>query len=548
MEPSKRLQTVPLFSALTEESLARVTAITRERSYPRGTFIHRQDELGHALFVIQEGEAVLHQTDLRGTQRPIGYLSEGSVTGETALLLADPYGSFAQATTDVNLLTIEKEDWDQLLQDHAGIETELTLSSSVRERLKARSYQWPSEDEPPILLRKRHWIVFAATLPLPLITALALGFAVWLLTSLGVSLTPLLQVLLVGTIPLLMIVWFYADWQNDYFLLTAKRLLHREKVILLYETWEEVPLSRIQNTEIHSELGGHVLGFGTLRVQTAGRGTLILDHIPDPFGFQQALYLHNVYLRSRALQDERDQIREQYQQQKDQAEGAPLIPPFSPTPIQQRVVKRGWLARLFSTHTHLPGEQTMMVIWHKHWAFLLRKTILPLVAVVVIIVMITISVLHRNDWYSPSLLLTSLVLWIVAVFWLWWEFEDWRNDIYMVTNRLIIDVEKKPLFFDEKRKQAPLDAIQNVSLRQRGLIAYLLNYGDVLIQTAGTSGDFAFNGVASPTEVQREVFRRIEAYEDERHRRQRAQKTAEFVAWFQAHNEFDHTQHSQAAE
>ncbi len=541
MEPSDWLQNVLLFSALTQESLDRVAAIAQVRSTARGAFLHRQDELGHALWVLLDGEVVLHQTDVRGFQRPIGYLFSGDWTGEASLLFGDPYGAFAQATTDVKALYVDKDAWDVLLRDYPHIQKELVLSPVLRERLKARSYPWPAQDEPPVLLRKRHWIVFAQVLPLPLFAALVLSLGVWLLTSLGVTLSLFLQVLLIGTIPALMIAWFYADWQNDYFLLTTKRLLHREKIILLYETWNEVPLTKIQNTEIRSEFGGRVLGFGTLRVQTAGRGTIVMDHVPDPYGFQQAMYLHHVYLRSRALQEERSQVREQYMRHKGLGDTIPPEMAVPSQPSRQRtVVNPGLLARLFPIQPSEPPDPSLMVVWRKHWAFLLRRILLPSLSVLAILGMITISLLHRGDWYSPSLLLTSLVLWIVAVTWLWWEYEDWRNDIYIVTDRLIIDVEKKPLLFDEQRKQASLDVIQNVSLRQQGLLANLLNYGDVLIQTAGAAGDFTFDNVASPAEVQREVFRRIDAYDEARRRRDKEQKAAELSAWFQIHDEVDH--------
>jgi hypothetical protein len=105
-----------------------------------------------------------------------------------------------------------------------------------------------------------------------------------------------------------------------------------------------------------------------------------------------------------------------------------------------------------------------------------------------------------------------------------------------VTDRLIIDVEKKPLFFADERKQATLDMIQNVSLRIPGPLAAVLNYGDVLIETAGPTGVFTFDGVGRPEQVQREIFRRVEAYNEAEQREQSQQRTAELSQWFQTYS------------
>ena len=125
---------------------------------------------------------------------------------------------------------------------------------------------------------------------------------------------------------------------------------------------------------------------------------------------------------------------------------------------------------------------------------------------------------------------------VAAIIWLWWEVEDWGNDLYILTDRSVIDIEKKPLFFAEERRQAPLDMIQSVSLHIPGPLATILNYGDVLIQTAGPAGELTFHGVSQPARVQREIFRQLEAYNEAERRREREQRKAELSTWFQVYD------------
>jgi hypothetical protein len=86
--------------------------------------------------------------------------------------------------------------------------------------------------------------------------------------------------------------------------------------------------------------------------------------------------------------------------------------------------------------------------------------------------------------------------------------------------------------------------IQNVSLRIPGPLAAILNYGDVLIETAGPTGMFTFDGVGRPEQVQREIFRRVEAYNEAQQREQSQQRTAQLSQWFQAYNDLSQNNRS----
>ena len=59
--------------------------------------------------------------------------------------------------------------------------------------------------------------------------------------------------------------------------------------------------------------------------------------------------------------------------------------------------------------------------------------------------------------------------------------------------------------------------IQNVSFEMPTFWAAVFDYGDVLVQTAG-SGEFTFVQVPGPREVQAEIFRRMEAYRERQRR------------------------------
>ncbi len=543
MDKVTRLKNVRLFSSLTPDNLARVAELAARSSHRRGSYLCRQDEYGDTLYIIDSGEAIRRQTDLRGVQRPVGYMREGESIGEDALLLGDAYGSCVQATSDIKVLFIRKHDFDRLLSEHPQIEQQLTIPPLIRERLLAPSLPWQDEDEPTLLLRRKHWFAFARTLPAPVLILLVLGTFAWLLRRVGILTTIPSTLLFVSVIPAMLLLWLVLDWRNDYYLVTSKRVLHEERVLLLYQTWDEVPLSKIQSINITRGFTGSMLGFGTLQIQTASaRGTLALPYVPDPEGMQEVIFKKVGQLRWRMQQGQRDEIRQELLRQSgaEEAEEEHAIPAM--VPEEQARTKLGPLARFVSRRPllRMRYNHANQIIWRKHWLFLLKRIYLALpFAILVSVAFITVSLYGGLARYRLPLLPAALVLWIAGIFWLWWQVEDWRNDVYIVTDRLIIDIEKRPLFFAEDRKQATLDVIQNVSLSKRGILTSLLNYGDVLIQIAGASGTFTFEGVPQPEAVQREIFRRVEDYNESQRRQQGERRKAELSTWFEVYQEIN---------
>ncbi|MGB9880685.1 MAG: cyclic nucleotide-binding domain-containing protein [Anaerolineae bacterium] len=545
MDAQLRLKTVPLFSALPSDNLDLVAKLATKRYYPRGEFLCRQGEFGDTLYIIDSGEAILRQADLQGLERPMRYLREGESIGVDALLLGDAYDFSVQATAPLEAWCIRKQDFEHLLEEYPHLQKQLSLPPLIKERLRTRLMPGQDADEPWLLLRRRHWLVLVRKLLLPLLILLVL--AIEAAHSNGLTLPSFLTLSATG-IAVGTLLWFYIDWRNDFYLVTTQRILHREQVIFRFETRDEAPLAKIQNINTRYGFLGKLFNFGTMEIQTAGAkgATITLDYLPDPEGMKRVIFQQVSHLKSRQKREEYEEIRQELERKtrKDTAEEPQPIPSL---PSEESPRKRRGLLRIGPTRPlfGLRYEQADRITWRKHWIFLLKRVYIALPAFVAITASIVIiSLSNALGQYRLSVLLAALVFWIASVFWLWWEWEDWRNDEYIVTQTSIIDIVKKPLFFDEVRKEASLDMIQNISLKKPGPVAALLDYGDVVIQTAGPGGTFTFAGVHHPAEVQRTIFRRIEAYEEGRKRREREQRKAELSTWFEIYHEME--QHKKA--
>ena len=65
-----------------------------------------------------------------------------------------------------------------------------------------------------------------------------------------------------------------------------------------------------------------------------------------------------------------------------------------------------------------------------------------------------------------------------------WHVVDWTNDYLVVTNQRVVHVERYGLW-REVRNEVPIDAVQNVVLSHKGVLAALLKLSDIIVETIG---------------------------------------------------------------
>jgi len=93
------------------------------------------------------------------------------------------------------------------------------------------------------------------------------------------------------------------------------------------------------------------------------------------------------------------------------------------------------------------------------------------------------------------------VLWYLASFgFLFTQFLHWFFNIFIVTNKRIIDIDFINLLYKEL-SEAPIARIQDMSYQTKGILGTMFNYGNVLIQTAGEVPNFIFESVPKPSAV-----------------------------------------------
>jgi hypothetical protein len=144
------------------------------------------------------------------------------------------------------------------------------------------------------------------------------------------------------------------------------------------------------------------------------------------------------------------------------------------------------------------GEEVVQVI-RRHPASLWGR--LALIALVVLIALI-VWLNFSGDGTLGTLLDIAFALVIVGGlligFMVWYRY---RNDLWVITSQRLIDVTRSTPF-NQQITTASLTNVQDISIRRKGIFNTMLNFGDVICQTASAgSKTFALIGVAKPEQV-----------------------------------------------
>ena len=177
----------------------------------------------------------------------------------------------------------------------------------------------------------------------------------------------------------------------------------------------------------------------------------------------------------------------------------------------------------------LSGES----LWRKHWLNLFQRTGPPLLSLIGLIVggvlVFGRGSLGQDDATMQGLLWGWFVLLFAALGWFLWNYVDYRNDVYVVTDDRIIDIEMKPLGLSAKRREGGLERVQNVTYTQNGLIANIFNYGDVIISTAASDEGYTFLMVPNPKLVQATVFQKLDAFRARQEQKRTSDRQRELI-------------------
>ena len=561
-EVVKQLRQVSLFSKLKTRALKRIAGLFEQVEVDQADYITRQGEIGDRFHLIAEGRATVWRVDASGTEQAVKELGAGGYFGVTSLFMDEERDATVRATKDSTILSLQRSVFTDYLEDYPATRNELMIPAELERRLDAPRFKWMTPDETTIFFATRtRWTLLSRQLA-PAILFLAIMVIATVVPAQFYlpTIMALLAVLIGGGWALLR----WQDWRNDYYVVTNKRIAHHEsRLPTLQVTVDQAPLHQIQNVNmLKSGPIATLLNFGTLEIQTAGqKGSITFNQLDEPAGCQQLIFDLLDKQRSLSRVSERVAIRDAITQrvlppEETLPEADPEIAETSSNlqtfgeavwdmgedepPRTERSQTPDTLAsigeQINAFLPHFRQEKGGIVTWHKHPFVLLKTVSIPSIVLVVAFLVGILGATARWESFD-SLVLALFVIWCLDLFWLLWRYEDWRNDIFQMTDSHIIDIDRLPLGLRESRRQAALEQIQNINIDIPNIWARIFNYGNVVIETAGATGDLIFEWVMRPRAIQAEIFARLEALRANQRAEEAEQRRAEMAEWFAVYHQ-----------
>jgi len=325
--------------------------------------------------------------------------------------------------------------------------------------------------------------------------------------------------------------WNWLDWTNDYFVLTSRRAVWLEKIIGLYDSRRETPLSMVVSVDLATDVLGRWLGFGDVSIRTY-TGQLVFRGVSQPATMAALVEESWRRVQEKNEREDRAEISAVLRQalSPDEAGAAPAEAANSARPAgaARAVGLDRWTFQV-------RFEEKGVITYRKHWAVLVNTLAAPSILILLFVGLLGAQIGGMISGPPPeTALVASVVLLVPLAGWWVYRFVDWANDIYQVTPDQIRDIYKKPLG-REVRKVAPLENILGTEVDRKGINGLVLNYGDVITNIGTTR--FVFQGVFDPNGVQRDIVRALEALLARKRETQKQQRQGEMVEWLTSYHE-----------
>ncbi|HSF82449.1 MAG TPA: cyclic nucleotide-binding domain-containing protein [Anaerolineales bacterium] len=141
-------------------------------------------------------------------------------------------------------------------------------------------------------------------------------------------------------------------------------------------------------------------------------------------------------------------------------------------------------------------DEVIYLITRKHEFFLIISLILPIVVGLGSIPVLLFGLAAETSLFATGVRLVGIIGLVISVLFLVWNWLDWGNDFYIVTNQRVVWLERVVIFY-YSRQEAPLTQVLAVNV-SRSWLGRIIGYGNVEVRTF--TGGILMRNMSNPTQ------------------------------------------------
>ncbi|MBI1855907.1 MAG: cyclic nucleotide-binding domain-containing protein, partial [Chloroflexi bacterium] len=280
------LRRIHLFHDLKDEELTPVAENLTEEAYEEGSAIFEEGGAAERFYIIYQGRVSITQTSRKGKVE-LAFLVGGDYFGEEALYEKRKRSATVRASETTLLFSLSRDQFNELLKSFPKLKAAFEVSIASRRLARQQRFKWLWPDEVIYFVARKHLVLLLRALSAPafsLVVPIALMVAFFLLRSLvAISLAGVSFLVILGWA-----VWNWIDWGNDYYIVTNQRAVWLEKVVGLYDSRQEAPLSTVLSVGVETDATGRFFDYGHVIVRTFV-GKLPFNHVSHPYQAAQMI-------------------------------------------------------------------------------------------------------------------------------------------------------------------------------------------------------------------------------------------------------------------
>src|SRR6266516_3000190 len=344
------------------------------------------------------------------------------------------------------------------------------FSLNVLQFRRGRDKHWHFSGQQPdevvrLVVRKHWWFLVRPALPM-LGCIIFLLFVLWASVALPgqaglwyfLDVVAFIAIIVAG-------IWFaYKDliaWWFETYVITNKRIINNKG--LFEPTRQQTPIEKVQQVSIDVDtLLGFFLDYGTVRVYLAG-GYFFVKDVPNPKRVRDAIQGITDEVKAKKPKEEE---KLPTPKSSDLAEVIDSLAKNKPVPTLPNVDENLPIRR---NESRFLGPRSTFGGIQQYWWVLMCFLILGL--------LVTLGLIYIN----------------------------YADDVYILTNRRIIDINRRFIFFFETRMETEYKNVRDTKVKVPNIVERFLDIGHVAVETPGNSPDIILSDVDHPFILQDEI-------------------------------------------
>lgn len=521
-----------------------------------------------SLYVVVQGRLVIREATDKYVDKRKQIVAVGETANDVSFMTGRQNYETYEALQNLRMWVVKREFWLAYLAAHP----ELTLQPEpeIRKILDDQAqHKWLQEGEVMITFQRKHrWtIVESSLLYWGLIVVLIVGnIASRQIDVGGQSIYDLVASFRPSNIPvawvawitmmvfaLLMSAWRVYDWADDFYAVTDRRVVHRERNLFGSTSFNEAPIEKIQNVTVNRRtVAAAVLNMGEVEMDQVGSSAkVIFAYITSPEVVAKSITTQQHRRAITEKASDREKRREQIRRQMELKDRPGDLPPAPRAKMNIRgkpwdvfidrvfgLSMRQWLGTWLPVQRIVVGDD---IVYRKHPFDLLVNIVAPLSGVLVYTLVSLYALLAaptlKGFLFSWPVVAPVVAIGVFLIIWLFYMYEDWRNDFFVLGKDKVIDIDRKPFGFSSQRREAGFDKIQGITAKTTGTLDQLLGIGNVIIATGASGSELVWERVSNPEVIQQEITARMEALKRKREEDKVIEEYRRWAEWLGIYDE-----------